>query len=208
MQRWQTALPHRQKLTHVLPAATAARPPRAVNCPLHEGTRGLFDAALIGRMKRGAFLVNTARGAICDRDAVVAALESSQLGGYAGDVWDVQPAPADHPWRTAPRNAMTPHYSGATLDAQARYAAGVKDILRRAFAGEELRPSDVIVQVRPSSCALRARACRRVHEPARPPARPQDGKLAPQYDKAAAAEHRSLSFQQGWEKAVEESGAK
>jgi lactate dehydrogenase-like 2-hydroxyacid dehydrogenase len=69
------------------------------NCPLHEGTRGLFDAKLIGKMKKGSWLVNTARGAICDAQAVADALASGQLLGYGGDVWNVQPAPADHPWR-------------------------------------------------------------------------------------------------------------
>ena len=71
-----------------------------INAPLHPETEHLFDAELIGRMKRGAYLVNTARGKICDRDAVAAACESGQLAGYAGDVWFPQPAPADHPWRT------------------------------------------------------------------------------------------------------------
>jgi formate dehydrogenase len=76
-----------------------------INAPLHPETEHLFDAALIGRMKRGAYLVNTARGKICDRDAVVAACESGQLAGYAGDVWFPQPAPADHPWRSMPTTA-------------------------------------------------------------------------------------------------------
>src|SRR4029453_19282653 len=58
-----------------------------INAPLHPETENLFDAELIGRMKRGAYLVNTARGKICDRDAVAAACESGQLAGYAGDVW-------------------------------------------------------------------------------------------------------------------------
>ena len=84
---------------------------------------------------QGAWLVNTARGAICDKDAVAAALKAGQINGYAGDVWNVQPAPKDHPWRTMKNplgggNGMVPHYSGTTLDAQARYAAGVKSILR------------------------------------------------------------------------------
>ena len=64
-----------------------------INAPLHPETEHLFDDALIGKMKRGAYLVNTARGKICDRDAVVRALESGQLAGYAGDVWFPQPAP-------------------------------------------------------------------------------------------------------------------
>jgi formate dehydrogenase len=68
-----------------------------INAPLHPETEHLFNDALIGKMKRGAYLVNTARGKICDRDAVVRALESGRLAGYAGDVWFPQPAPADHP---------------------------------------------------------------------------------------------------------------
>ena len=80
-------------------------------------------------MKRGAYLVNTARGKICDRDAVVRALESGQLAGYAGDVWFPQPPPQDHPWRTMPHHGMTPHVSGTSLSAQARYAAGTREIL-------------------------------------------------------------------------------
>ena len=80
-------------------------------------------------MKRGSYLVNTARGKICDAAAVAEACESGQLAGYAGDVWFPQPPPADHPWRSMPRNAMTPHVSGTSLSAQARYAAGVREIL-------------------------------------------------------------------------------
>src|SRR5919108_74446 len=70
-----------------------------INAPLHPETEGMFNDKLIGKMKRGSYIVNTARGKICDRDAIVRALESGQLAGYAGDVWFPQPAPADHPWR-------------------------------------------------------------------------------------------------------------
>ncbi len=58
-----------------------------INAPLHPETEHLFNDKLIGTMKRGSYLVNTARGKIVDRDAVVRALESGQLAGYAGDVW-------------------------------------------------------------------------------------------------------------------------
>jgi formate dehydrogenase len=95
-----------------------------INAPLHPETEHLFDDTMFSLMKRGAYLVNTARGKICDRDAVVRALESGQLAGYAGDVWYPQPAPVDHPWRTMPHEGMTPHISGTSLSAQARYAAG------------------------------------------------------------------------------------
>ena len=83
-----------------------------INAPLHPETEDLFNDKLISKMKRGAYLVNTARGKICDRDAIVRALESGQLAGYAGDVWFPQPAPKDHPWRTMPHHGMTPHISG------------------------------------------------------------------------------------------------
>jgi formate dehydrogenase len=116
-----------------------------INCPLHPETEHLFDAEMIGRMKRGAFLVNTARGKICDRDAVVAALESGQLAGYAGDVWFPQPAPQDHPWRTMPHQGMTPHTSGSSLSAQTRYAAGTREILECHFAGRPIREEYLIV---------------------------------------------------------------
>ena len=116
-----------------------------INAPLHPETEGLFDDELIGKMKRGAYLVNTARGKICDRDAVARACESGQLAGYAGDVWFPQPAPKDHPWRTMPNQGMTPHTSGTSLSAQARYAAGVREILECWFDGRPIREEYLIV---------------------------------------------------------------
>jgi formate dehydrogenase len=116
-----------------------------INAPLHPETEGLFDDELIGTMKRGAYLVNTARAKICDRDAVVRALESGQLAGYAGDVWFPQPAPQDHPWRTMPHHGMTPHISGSSLSAQARYAAGTREILECWFEDRPIRDEYLIV---------------------------------------------------------------
>jgi len=116
-----------------------------INCPLHPETEHLFDDEMIAKMKRGAYLVNTARGKICDRDAVVRALESGQLAGYAGDVWFPQPAPQDHPWRTMPNHGMTPHVSGSSLSAQARYAAGTREILECYFEGRPQREEYLIV---------------------------------------------------------------
>jgi formate dehydrogenase len=116
-----------------------------INAPLHPETEHLFDDEMFGRMKRGAYLVNTARGKICDRDAVARALESGQLAGYAGDVWFPQPAPKDHPWRTMPHHGMTPHISGSSLSAQARYAAGTREILECWFEGRPIREEYLIV---------------------------------------------------------------
>ena len=116
-----------------------------INAPLHPETEHLFDDRLIAQMKRGAYLVNTARAKICDRDAVVRALESGQLAGYAGDVWFPQPAPNDHPWRTMPHHGMTPHTSGTSLSAQARYAAGTQEILECWFDSRPIRDEYLIV---------------------------------------------------------------
>ena len=117
-----------------------------INCPLHPETEHMFNDDLIGKMKRGAYIVNTARGKICDKDAIARALESGQLSGYAGDVWFPQPAPNDHVWRSMPNHGMTPHTSGTSLSAQARYAAGVREILECFFDGTPIRDPYLIVQ--------------------------------------------------------------
>ena len=116
-----------------------------INAPLHPETEHLFNDKLIGMMKRGSYIVNTARGKIVDRDAIVRALESGQLAGYAGDVWFPQPPAKDHPWRTMPHHGMTPHISGTSLSAQARYAAGTREILENYFAGKPIRQEYLVV---------------------------------------------------------------
>jgi formate dehydrogenase len=109
---------------------------------------------MINKMKRGSYIVNTARGKICDTNAISDALKSGQLAGYAGvyffsasysrdslagDVWFPQPAPKDHAWRSMPWEGMTPHISGTSLSAQTRYAAGVREILECYFDKKPLR---------------------------------------------------------------------
>jgi formate dehydrogenase len=116
-----------------------------INAPLHPETENLFDAEMLAKMKRGAYLINTARGKICDREAIARACESGQLASYAGDVWFPQPVPADHPWRTMPNQGMTPHTSGTSLSAQARYAAGVREILECFFDDRPIREEYLIV---------------------------------------------------------------
>lgn len=117
-----------------------------INAPLHPETENLFNEALLSKMKRGAYLINTARGKICDRDAIARALEGGQLAGYAGDVWFPQPAPVDHPWRTMPHNGMTPHISGTSLSAQTRYAAGTREILDYWFENRPIRDEYLITK--------------------------------------------------------------
>ena len=116
-----------------------------INAPLHPETENLFNARLLSKMKRGAYLVNTARGKICNREDIAAALESGQLAGYAGDVWFPQPPPTDHAWRSMPHHGMTPHISGTSLSAQTRYAAGTREILECWFAKRPIRDEYLIV---------------------------------------------------------------
>jgi formate dehydrogenase len=118
----------------------------SLHCPLHPGTRHMINDAVLKGMKRGSYIVNTARAELCDRDAIVRALEGGQLAGYAGDVWFPQPPPKDHPWRSMPHHAMTPHVSGTTLSAQARYAAGTREILECWFANRPIRDEYLIVE--------------------------------------------------------------
>ncbi len=117
-----------------------------INCPLHPETENLFDKELISKMKKGAYIINTARGKICNREAIVEALESGHLSGYAGDVWFPQPAPNDHVWRSMPNHGMTPHTSGTSLSAQARYADGVREILECFFDKIPIRDQYLIVK--------------------------------------------------------------
>jgi len=117
-----------------------------INCPLHPGTEHMFNKELLYKMKRGAYIVNTARGKICDRDAIADALEAGHLAGYAGDVWFPQPPPQDHPWRTMPYHGMTPHISGTSLSAQTRYADGVREILECFYDGKPIRNEYLIAQ--------------------------------------------------------------
>lgn len=117
----------------------------SINTPLTPETDDLFNRDVLFRMKKGAYLVNTARGKIVNTKALVEALETGHLAGYAGDVWYPQPAPADHPWRHMPNHAMVPHYSGTTLEAQKRYSDGVRDCLERFLDGRSIERDYLIV---------------------------------------------------------------
>ena len=117
-----------------------------ISCPLHPETEHLFNDEMIAKCKKGAYIINTARGKICDKDAIARGIESGQLSGYAGDVWFPQPAPNDHVWRNMPNHGMTPHTSGTSLSAQTRYADGVREILECVFEGTDIRDEYLIVK--------------------------------------------------------------
>ncbi len=117
-----------------------------IHSPLTPETDQLFNRDRLFRMKKGACLVNTARGRIVETLALVEAMESGHLAGYAGDVWYPQPAPPDHPWRRMPNHALTIHVSGTSLEAQKRYAAGTRDCVARFLDGRPLERDYMIVE--------------------------------------------------------------
>ena len=85
-----------------------------VHLVLGERTRGLIGARELGLMKPSAHLVNTSRGPIVDEAALIAALREGRIAGAGLDVFDVEPLPADHPFRTLPNTVITPHLGYVT----------------------------------------------------------------------------------------------
>ncbi len=110
----------------------------AIAAPLTPETEGLFDARAFAAMRRGAFLVNVARGRIVDTDALVAALREGRLGGACLDVTDPEPLPAGHPLWSFRNVVVTPHVAGRAELSGTRAFAVLKENLRRFGAGEPL----------------------------------------------------------------------
>ncbi|MET8627053.1 D-2-hydroxyacid dehydrogenase family protein [Kitasatospora sp. NPDC004669] len=105
----------------------------------NEGTRGLIGAAELALMKPEAYLVNTSRAAIVDQDALLAALTEGRIAGAAVDVFDIEPLPADHPLRTAPRLLATPHLGYVSRDNYRRYYGEAVEDIAAFLAGEPIR---------------------------------------------------------------------
>jgi len=110
----------------------------AICVPLTDETRGLFDAKALGAMKRGAILINIARGGVVETDALLDALRSGQLGGACLDVTDPEPLPADHPLWKEPRVLITPHVAAHAGVTEQRLLALRTENLRRFAAGDAL----------------------------------------------------------------------
>jgi D-3-phosphoglycerate dehydrogenase / 2-oxoglutarate reductase len=107
----------------------------SLHAPLVPATRGLIGAREIALMPPGALLVNTARAALCDAGALLAALEDGRLGGAALDVLDVEPPTAAHPAPRHPRLIVTPHAAYASPEADAELERRVAAALRAALDG-------------------------------------------------------------------------
>ncbi len=119
--------------------------------PLTLETTGLLDADRIGRMKRGAIIVNVARGAVIDDDALIGALRENRIGGAALDVFATQPLPPDHPYFSFPNVLITPHMAGITEESMMRMGIGAAGEALRVLSGElpkNLRNPDVVPRYR------------------------------------------------------------
>jgi (S)-sulfolactate dehydrogenase len=104
-----------------------------IHCPLNEGTRGMIAGQELARMKRGAVLINSARGGIVDEAACAAALKSGHLGGAALDVFDDEPikAEAGKLFAGLTNVILTPHISGVTMEANHRVSFMTVDSVAR-----------------------------------------------------------------------------
>ncbi|MFJ4592271.1 MULTISPECIES: D-2-hydroxyacid dehydrogenase family protein [unclassified Kitasatospora] len=111
----------------------------SIHLALGERTRGLLGEAELALMKPEAYLVNTSRAAIVDQDALLAALTGSWIAGAAVDVFDVEPLPAEHPLRTAPRLLATPHLGYVSRDNYRRYYGEAVEDIAAYLAGEPIR---------------------------------------------------------------------
>jgi len=99
----------------------------SLHVPLVDSTRNLFDSKRIAAMKRGAVLVNTARGGIVDEVALAAALKSGQLGGAAIDVFAKEPVPASAHFAGCPNLLLTPHIAGVSAESNERVSFLIAD---------------------------------------------------------------------------------
>jgi D-3-phosphoglycerate dehydrogenase len=109
----------------------------SVHAPLLPATRGLINAAAFAKIKKGAFLINTARGPLVDAPALIAALDSGQLGGVALDVVASEPLPKDSPLRGRDNVILTPHTAYYSIEALEELQTKCASDLARVLSGEK-----------------------------------------------------------------------
>ncbi|MFC7657733.1 D-2-hydroxyacid dehydrogenase family protein [Pseudonocardia benzenivorans] len=110
-----------------------------IHLVLSDRTRGLVDADDLALMKSTAYLVNTSRGPIVDQDALVAALRAGRIAGAGLDVYDVEPLPADHPYRSLPTVLATPHLGYVTRGGYEIFWREVVEDIAAHVAGSPVR---------------------------------------------------------------------
>jgi D-3-phosphoglycerate dehydrogenase len=113
----------------------------SLHVPLNDETRGMVNDGLLGRMRRGSLLVNTARGAVVDVAALLARLDDGTLDGAALDVLPVEPIAADHPLARHPRTLLSPHaaFFSTAAEVELRRKAAM-NIVEWATTGRPMYP--------------------------------------------------------------------
>ena len=113
-----------------LPELTSSADVISLHVPLVDATRGLFDAARIGAMKKGAVLINSARGGVVDEAALAAALQSGRVGAAGVDVFDEEPPSHGSPLFACDNAVLSPHIAGLTEECGERMAiASIRNAL-------------------------------------------------------------------------------
>lgn len=116
-----------------------------LHCPLTQETAGLIGAPQLARMKRGALLINTARGGIVAEAPLVEALRTGHLGGAAVDVFDMEPPPADHPLLSLDNVIVTPHCAATAYENSERSVRHWLANIERVARGEPVPERDLVL---------------------------------------------------------------
>ncbi|BBC36241.1 2-hydroxyacid dehydrogenase [Streptomyces graminofaciens] len=111
----------------------------SIHLALSDRTRGLLGAPELALLKPSAYLINTSRAAIVDQDALITALREERLAGAGIDVFDIEPLPADHPMRTAPRLLATPHLGYVSRANYGTYYGQAVENIQAYLAGSPVR---------------------------------------------------------------------
>jgi D-3-phosphoglycerate dehydrogenase len=109
----------------------------SVHAPLTGATRGILNAAAFAKMKRGALIVNTARGPLIDEAALIAALDRAQVGGAALDVVETEPLPKDSPLLHRDNVILTPHTAYYSVESLEELQTKCASDVARVLSGEE-----------------------------------------------------------------------
>jgi D-3-phosphoglycerate dehydrogenase len=115
----------------------------SLHCPLTEATRGLMSRKAIAAMRKGAFLLNTGRGALIDEAALAEALASCHLAGAALDTLSDEPPPSDNPLLAAPNLILTPHIAGLSTGATQRTGATTAENIVAVLTGGKIERANV-----------------------------------------------------------------